>query len=110
MEYNNPFYVHKLPKSAGLDLPKDNQIWKNKIIDTLFQNYYIKAVERGNFPCYKDYDFSNESVNAYILAENAKMIFFNSYDTHELPDDNTFKDITYQAKKKLFNYKQHKFS
>lgn len=110
MEYNNPFYVHKLPQSAGLELPKDNEIWKNKIIDTLFRNYYVKAVERGNFTCYKDYDFSNESVNAYILPENAKMIFINSYDTNELPDDNTFQAITDEVKEKLFKYKLHKFS
>jgi|DEB0MinimDraft_10_1074344.scaffolds.fasta_scaffold180703_1 hypothetical protein len=110
MEYNNPFYVHKLPQSGGAELPKDEEIWKTNIINILFKNYFIKAIERGNFPCYKDYDFTNESVEAYVLPENAKTIFINSYDYDKLPNDDIFTDISEETKKKLFSYKLHKFS
>ena len=110
MEYNNPFYVHKLPKSLNAELPEDEEIWKNNIINILFRNYFTKAIERGNFVFYKDYDFTNSSVDAYILPENAKTIFINSYTYNKMPDEDIFIQIAKETKKKLLSYKQHKFS
>ena len=109
MEYNNPFYVHILPKSLNAELPEE-EVWKSDIINILFKNYFMKAIERGNFPCYKDYDFTYNSVDAYILPENAKTIFINSYAYNKMPNDDIFIAITEETKKKLFSYKLHKFS
>ena len=112
MEYNNPFIVHKLSKCPSLKLEDNPVIWKTHISEALFRNYFFKAIERGNMPNYKDYDFTNDSIDAYILTENAKMIFINSYiiGKDEMPTDETFKSITEDAKQKLYKYKQHKFS
>lgn len=112
MEYNNPFIVHKLSKCASLKLEDNPVIWKTYISEALFRNYFFKAIERGNMRHYKDYDFTNDSIDAYILTENAKMIFINSYiiENNEIPADEIFKCITEDTKQKLYKYKQHKFS
>ena len=110
MMYTNPYKVHKLPQSFNLELPEDVNLWKNLISETLFRNYFSKAIERGRIPEYADYDFSKESINAYILFENAKTIFSNSFAFEIMPDDEIFDCIVETTKKRLCFYKQNKFS
>ena len=110
MIYKNPFYVEKIENPKLLPLPENNEEWIYLISEKLFNNYFFKALKRFQLPSLKDYDFTNESIDAYILEENAKMIFTNSFKFNELPKKEIFKKIVEDTKKKLKVYKQNKFS
>lgn len=92
--YDNPFYVHKIENSRRTNIPESREKLISSVANVLERNYFRRACERYNCPEFKDHDFTDESLKAYILVENAKMIYSNSFNpTDEEPGDEVFQEM-----------------
>ncbi|MGI9554941.1 MAG: hypothetical protein ACR2M6_03115 [Vampirovibrionia bacterium] len=101
--YSNPFIVQVLPHKNFERLPENPEKTVNAISKALYMNYFLKAASI----VFKDYDFSECSIENYILSENAQAIYFNKYGKNvEQLSPETLTVIVDKTKEKLYNHRK----
>lgn len=101
--YSNPFRVEILPHKNYERLPENSEKVIVAVSNALYMNYFSKAASI----VFRDYDFSQGSIENYILSENAQAIYFNKYgkNVKELSPE-ALTAIVNKTKEKLYNYRK----
>jgi hypothetical protein len=101
--YSNPFRVEILPRKNFEKLPENSEKVVVAVSNALYTNYFSKAASI----VFRDYDFSEGSIENYILSENAEAIYFNKYgkNVEELSPE-AILAIVNKTKEKLYNHRK----
>ena len=101
--YTNPFIVQVLRKTNFERLPETHEKTIAAVSEALYLNYFSKAASI----VFRDYDFSDGSIENYILSQNAEAIYFNKYGRYvERLTPESLIAIVNKTKEKLYNHRK----